>query len=63
MGCTPQRDIELMSEEEILHLKPSPRPEQAGGKDTEQTKDGEHPPDHAPILSPCANPGGCDFRE
>jgi hypothetical protein len=40
--CVPQRDIELMSKEEILDFKPAPRLEQVGDKRPKQVKDGKH---------------------
>jgi len=37
-----QGNIELMSQEEILHFKPSARPEQVDDKLPKQMEDGKH---------------------
>jgi hypothetical protein len=42
MRCPPQGNIELMSQEEILHFKPSARPEQVDDKLPKQMEDGKH---------------------
>jgi hypothetical protein len=38
----PQGDIELMSEKEVLYLKPALRLEQIGDKRANQLEDGKH---------------------
>jgi hypothetical protein len=40
--CTPQGNIELMPEKEILDFKPAPRPEQVGDKRHKQLEDRKH---------------------
>jgi hypothetical protein len=42
VGCTPQGNIELMSEKEILHFEPAPRPEQVSDKCPKQMEYGQH---------------------
>ena len=39
---TPQRDIELMPEKEVLDFKSSPRPEQISDKRPKQPEDHKH---------------------
>ena len=39
---TPQRNIELMAEKEILDFEPAPRLEQAGDKRPKQLKECKH---------------------
>jgi hypothetical protein len=40
--CSPQGDVELMPQKEILNFKPAPRLEQIGDKCGQQMEDREH---------------------
>jgi hypothetical protein len=40
--CSPQSNIELMPEKEVLDFKPAPRLEQVGAKIPKQLKECEH---------------------
>jgi hypothetical protein len=40
--CTPQGNIELMPEKEVLDFKPAPRPQQVGDKRPKQLKECKH---------------------
>src|SRR5512132_2687748 len=40
--CTPQGNIELMPEKEVLDFKPAPRPEQVGDKRPKQLEHRKH---------------------
>jgi hypothetical protein len=60
---TPQSNIELMSQEEILDFKPSPQPEQVDDSRPKQMEDDSIASDRAIILPHRANPRGYDFRE
>jgi hypothetical protein len=40
--CTPQGNIELMPEKEVLDFKPTPRPEQVGDEHPKQLEDRKH---------------------
>src|SRR5262249_9682975 len=40
--CTPQRNVELMPEKDVLDFKPAPRPEQVRNKRPKQLEDRKH---------------------
>jgi len=40
--CTPQGNIELMAEKEVLDFKPAPRPEEVRDESPEQLEDRKH---------------------
>ena len=40
--CTPQGDIQLVSEKKVLQSKLAPRPEQVADKDCKQMEDRDH---------------------
>jgi hypothetical protein len=40
--CTPQGNIKLMSEKEVLNFKPPPRPKQVSDKRPKQPEDRKH---------------------
>jgi hypothetical protein len=40
--CSPQGDVELMPQKEVLNFKPAPRLEQIGDKCLQQMEDREH---------------------
>jgi hypothetical protein len=42
MRCTPQSNIELMAEKEVLDFKPALRSEQVGDKRPKQLKKSKH---------------------
>ena len=60
---TPQGNIELMPEKEVLDFKLTPRPAQVGDERPEQLEDRKHRTDDAPILPHRANQQGWNFRE
>jgi len=49
MRCTPQSNIELMPEKEVLEVKPAPQPEQVGDNRPKQLEDRKHRSDNALI--------------
>src|SRR5207237_5997616 len=40
--CLPQSDVELMTEKQVLGLKPAPRLEQIGAEHSERAQDRKH---------------------
>jgi hypothetical protein len=58
MRRTPQGNIELMPQKQVLDFNPAPRPERVGDKRHKQAKECKHTSNHALILPHCANPPG-----